>query len=131
MSKPTQHIAIALVHRDDRWLVAQRKSDAHLAGLWEFPGGKCQLHETATQAALRELYEECAVRAEPQCVLDAVTCEYDDRVVHLTPVICRWRSGEPQPLANQRCRWVSGTELQGLEMPAVNATIVRAALAYR
>jgi mutator protein MutT len=131
MSMPTQQIALALVHREDRWLVAQRKNDTHLAGLWEFPGGKIELHETAAQAALRELYEECAVRAKAECVLDAVTCEYDDRIVQLTPVICRWDSGEPQPLGNQRCRWVSGVDLQLLEMPAVDAAIVRAALAYR
>lgn len=128
---PAQQIALALVHRDDHWLVAQRRNDAHLAGLWEFPGGKIELHETATHAALRELYEECAVRAKAERVLDAVTCEYDDRSVCLTPVICRWDSGEPQALGNQRCRWVSGAELQLLEMPAGNAAIVRAALAYR
>jgi mutator protein MutT len=131
MSKITQQIALALVHRADRWLVAQRREDAHLGGMWEFPGGKQQHDETATQAALRELYEECAVRAKPEHVLDAVTCEYDDRIVHLTPVICSWCSGEPQPLGSQRCRWVSGAELLILEMPAINAAIVRAALAYR
>ena len=131
MSKPTQQIALALVHRADQWLVAQRRDDAHLGGLWEFPGGKCEPDETPTQAALRELYEECAVRAEPQQVLDTVTCEYDDRIMHLTPVICRWLAGEPQPLGSQRCRWVNGAELQCLEMPAVNAGIIRAALAYQ
>jgi mutator protein MutT len=127
MTKPTYKVALALVRRGAEWLVARRLRAAHLGGLWEFPGGKCHLHETPTQAALRELLEECAVHAEPQRVLDAVICEYDDRIVHLTPVLCRWLAGQPQALASETCRWVSEAELAELEMPAVNAGIIRAA----
>ena len=97
MSKAVQQIGLALVRRDDCWLVAQRRREAHLGGCWEFPGGKCQPSETPTQAALRELYEECAVRATMERVLNTVRYEYEDRILLLTPVICRWDSGEPQP----------------------------------
>lgn len=129
MSKPTYQVALALVRRPGEWLVALRHRAAHLGGLWEFPGGKCLANEAPTQAALRELHEECAVQAEPQCVLDVVTCEYEDRIVHLTPVLCRWLAGQPQALASEMCRWVSDAELEDLEMPAVNAGIIRAARA--
>ena len=129
MSKPTHAVALALVQRGDEWLVARRPRTAHLGGLWEFPGGKCHTGEAPTQAALRELFEECAVLAEAQRVLATVTCEYDDRIIHLTPVICRWLAGQAQPLASDVCRWVCTSELQHLEMPAVNAGIIRAALA--
>lgn len=131
MSKPVQQIALALVRRAGQWLVAKRHGDAHLGGLWEFPGGKCLPRESPTQAALRELQEECAVRAAPEGTLNTVVCEYDDRVVYLTPVLCRWISGQPQPLGSESCRWVSSAELQRLEMPAVNAGIISAALAHQ
>jgi mutator protein MutT len=126
--KPTFEVALALVLHDGRWLVARRKPDAHLGGLWEFPGGKLATNETPAEAAIRELSEECAVEATLRHVLDPVTYEYADRTVRLTPVICTWTSGEPQPLCADVCRWVSTEELVRLDMPPVNVTIIRAAL---
>ena len=126
MSKPTYSIALALVYRDRRWLVAQRPPDVHLGGLWEFPGGKIEAGELPTQAALRELREECGIRASAERTLAALSCDYGDRMIHLTPVICRWEAGDAQALASQECRWVSADELRALDMPAINATIVQA-----
>jgi mutator protein MutT len=118
-------VAVALVCRNGRWLVARRKPHVHLGGFWEFPGGKCRAGETAAQAALRELHEECAVEAIAERELPAITHEYEERIVRLLPVICRWQAGEGLPLGNQECRWVATAELAGLEMPAVNAGILR------
>lgn len=129
MKKPTYNVALALVRNDGQWLVARRPRSVHLGGLWEFPGGKCHASETPAQAALRELLEECGVQAEVRYVLDTVPFEYEDRIVHLTPVLCRWLAGRPQALASEACRWVSDAELDGLDMPAVNAGIIRAARA--
>ncbi len=121
-------VALALLWRAGRWLVARRPAGAHLGGLWEFPDGKRHAAETSAAAALRELAEECAVAAVAVHVLPPVVCEYTDRVVQLTPVLCRWRAGEPRALANDGCRWVTSAELAVLDMPAVNAEIVSAAL---
>jgi A/G-specific adenine glycosylase len=43
-------------------------------------------------------------------------------VVHL----CRWLSGEPQPLASQQVRWVDTQELGAYPFPAANAKIIAA-----
>lgn len=126
--KPTFEIALALVCRDGRWLVARRRADTHLGGLWEFPGGKRHSGEGSLDAALRELREECAVAADPVRVLTPVTCEYPERIVRLTPVICRWQAGEARALASAECRWVTPAELAQLEMPSANAAIVQAVL---
>lgn len=129
VARETQRIALALVRRADRWLVAQRQAQTHLGGLWEFPGGKLESGETPTIAALRELREECGVSAVAVAVLPPVTCDYGDRVVELTGVLCRWEAGEPQPLGNQGGRWVSSQELRQLAMPQINARIIALALA--
>jgi 8-oxo-dGTP diphosphatase len=125
VSKPVFEVAVALVYRDGHWLVARRKPGVHLGGLWEFPGGKRETGETPSQAAIRELREECAVDAVAERELAGLTHEYEERVVHLLPVICRWRAGEGLSLGNQECRWVAIAELASLEMPAINAEILR------
>jgi mutator protein MutT len=125
MSKPRYEVALALLHRDARWLIARRHHSAHLGGLWEFPGGECEPGEHTTTAAIRELREECGVQAVAERALQPVFHEYPDRCVNLTPVICRWLSGEAQPLGSEDCRWVALGELRRLEMPPVNAEIIR------
>ena len=124
MSKPVYHVAVALVQRDARWLVARRHADAHLGGFWEFPGGKCADGEAPSAGALRELREECGVIAAVEHTLKPVYQEYSDRSVNITPVLCRWRAGEAQPLGCADCRWVTFAELRQLNMPPANVGII-------
>ncbi len=126
MNKPIHEVAIAIVRHDGAWLVARRNSAAHLGGLWEFPGGKLLAGETPADAARRELQEECDVTADVAHVLHTFGSEHSDRVVRITPVICRWRAGTPQPLGNDECRWVTTDELLRLPMPPINAAIIAA-----
>lgn len=125
MSTNHDYVALALVHRDGRWLVARRLADAHLGGLWEFPGGKTEAGESPEAAALRELMEECHVRAVAYRKLPPFVVEYADRTVELNPVLCEWESGDGLSIENEECRWVTLSELRKLEMPAVNAEIIR------
>lgn len=104
--------------------MARRHAHVHLGGYWEFPGGKCEDGENACGAAVRELLEECAVRAAALRALPAVRCDYGDRVIEITPVLCRWESGEGLPLGCAECRWVTLGELAALPMPPMNAEIV-------
>ncbi len=125
MDHETIDVSLAIVHRDQRWLIAQRHPDAHLGGLWEFPGGKREPGETPEAAALRELHEECGVIAQVERVLPPFFVDYGDRRVNLTPVVCRWVRGDAQPLGSVSCRWVTMAELRRAEMPAINAEIIR------
>ena len=126
MSTPSISVAVAVVHKNGLWLVAKRHPHVHLGGKWEFPGGKSEPGETAEQTALRELEEECAVHAAIDHKLDTLRCDYGDRIVHLTPVICHWRSGQPKPIACAETAWVTLEQLARLDMPALNASILQA-----
>lgn len=128
MASPVIDVALALVRRGGLWLVARRPPLVHLGGLWEFPGGKCRPDEPPGAAAVRELREECGVRAAVERVLPPVTWAYPDRVLRLTPVLCRWQAGDARSRLGTECRWVSSAELPRLEMPPANAEIIRAAL---
>ena len=124
MKKPSIAVAIALVHRDGRYLIARRRESAHLGGMWEFPGGKIEPGETPAQAALRELWEECRVIAKVDQIFPSCTFEYADRTVTIYPVSCIWRSGEGQANDNQECRWIALVELPSYPMPPANDTII-------
>lgn len=120
-SPPQRPIAatIAAVVRDGHILLVQRANppDQHR---WAFPGGKIDGGERLEDAAVRELFEECGVRAEPLRVFDAVDVfDRDDsgalrRHYILIAVLCRWQSGEPVAGDDaQDARWVPLAELDG------------------
>ncbi len=77
-------VTAAVIERDGRFLVTRRPAGVHLAGHWEFPGGKCEPGETLEQCLARELREELAVDAvgrKPSC--SSTTHDYADRRVEL------------------------------------------------
>src|SRR5947207_5697537 len=59
--------AVALIDPDGRVLLAQRPEGKHLAGLWEFPGGKVHPGETPEAALIRELDEELGIDVVASC----------------------------------------------------------------
>src|SRR6187551_1904255 len=60
--------AVALIDADGRVLLAERPAGKHLAGLWEFPGGKLQPGETPEAALIRELAEELGIDVHESCL---------------------------------------------------------------
>src|SRR5688500_17913595 len=54
-------VVAAVIRRGDRLLLCQRPLYKRHGGLWEFPGGKCELGETELEALRRELKEELAI----------------------------------------------------------------------
>ncbi len=101
------HVAAGvLIDSTGRILLAQRPPGKHLAGLWEFPGGKCEAGEDAAQALVRELREELGIEAEPAERLIRVPWRYGDRRLLLDALrVARWR-GEPVACEGQVLRWI-------------------------
>jgi 8-oxo-dGTP diphosphatase len=86
-------------------LIAERPAGKHMAGWWEFPGGKVAAGESDAQALVRELREELGVEAHPGAQIMALSHEYPDRVVDLV----LWRvsaDGVPRGLDGQQLKWV-------------------------
>jgi 8-oxo-dGTP diphosphatase len=116
-------VSAAVVEHDGRFLVTRRPAGVHLAGYWEFPGGKCQPQETLEACLRRELQEELAVDATVVRLLLTTTHEYDDRRVELHFFACRI-SGTLRALQGQEIRWVTRDELRDLSFPPADTELI-------
>jgi mutator protein MutT len=116
-------VVAAVIETDERFLVTRRQPGVHLAGLWEFPGGKIDPDEPHAAALRRELEEELDVEVEVgECVYRTVHA-YDDRTVELHFYRCVLK-GEPRPLLGQEMRWVPRSELASLGFPPADAELI-------
>ena len=106
-SKPFVHVmAGVLLDALGRVLLAQRPPGKHLAGMWEFPGGKLEPGETPLAALQRELREELGITLQRANPLIRVPCHYVDRELLLdTWQVDQWE-GEPQSLEGQALQWL-------------------------
>ena len=104
-------VAAALYHRDGRILIAERPAGKHMAGRWEFPGGKVAPGESEQDALTRELEEELGVEVTASRPLMRLKHSYDDRDVELSLWIVEGFRGEPQGLDGQRLKWVRPEQL--------------------
>jgi len=117
-------VAAALVFRDRKLLITQRHADAHLGGLWEFPGGKREPKETFEACLIRELREELGIEVEVGELVEGLTHAYPEKTVHLKFFRCRWKQHEPQPLGCPAFKWVSAAELKDYAFPAADARLL-------
>ncbi len=117
-------VTAAIIERDGRILVTKRQAGAHLAGVWEFPGGKCEPGESLAACMARELREELAIDAVVGHEVFAVTHDYSDRRVELHFLACEV-AGEPTAVLAQEMRWLQRNELSQLEFPAADAELIR------
>lgn len=118
--------AAALVDADGRVLVAQRPPGKHLAGLWEFPGGKLEPGETPEAALIRELAEELGIQTRASCLAPAAFASHayaDFHLLLLLFVIRRW-TGTPQPLDGGELAWHRPNALFSLAMPPADRPLI-------
>jgi len=129
--RPDIAVALALVWRDGRLLVTRRPSGVHLAGFWEFPGGKLRDGESPEACAERELREEVGVTGRARARRPPIEWEYPERRVTLHPVDCDWVAGDGDALEVAALRWIELAELAELDLPPANAGLVATLLAER
>jgi mutator protein MutT len=117
-------VAAGLIFRDGKLLITKRYDDAHLGGLWEFPGGKLEPKETFEQCLVRELREELGIEVTVGELVESVTHEYPGKSVHLKFFVCEWEKNEPQALGCSECKWVKADELKQYAFPEADARLL-------
>jgi 8-oxo-dGTP diphosphatase len=119
-------VAAALFDADGRVLIAQRPAGKHMAGWWEFPGGKVGSGESDREALVRELREELGVETRPDCEVAGLSHEYPDRIVDLVLWRAELVSGEPRGLDGQALKWVACQSLGSERLLPADAPLVDA-----
>lgn len=119
-------VAAGIIRREGRYLIARRKPGVHLAGFWEFPGGKREADESLTECLQRELFEELGVRVEVPIPFRIIRHEYREKIVELHFFHCAIEEGEAAPIDCEEIRWVRPDELTDFEFPPADRVIIEA-----
>jgi 8-oxo-dGTP diphosphatase len=106
----TIRVVAAVIEREGRYLITQRRPAAVLPLLWEFPGGRVEDLETDATALKREVRHRLAVEIEVGQLISFVSHPYERYVVDLYLYECRIQGGDPEPLAVNAFKWVTSAE---------------------
>lgn len=120
---PHYFVSAAVIRRGNTVLIARRPSSGLLAGMWEFPGGKIEEHETPQQALIREIREElgCAIQVGPE--LGLYRHAYTHFRVTLRAFLSTVSSGEPTALDVSEIRWITVENLPDYPMGKIDRMI--------
>jgi 8-oxo-dGTP diphosphatase len=118
--------AVALIDPDGRVLLAQRPPGKHLAGMWEFPGGKVQPGESPEAALIRELAEELDIQTDAKCLAPFTFAShaYEDFHLLMPLYLCRVWQGIARPMEGQKLAWVRAAQLTDYDMPPADIPLI-------
>ena len=122
---PKQMISIAIVQNEHKkLLISRRQKGQHLAGKWEFPGGKVEQNEALEVAMLRELKEEVGLTATKYSLFDSLNFQYDDVDLSLHFYLVTEYKGQATSLEGQQIKWITAAELTQYDFPKANLTVI-------
>ena len=118
--------AAALVDVDGRVLICKRPHGKHLAGMWEFPGGKVEKGETPEGCLIRELHEELDINVVQACLAPfAFTSHgYDSFHLIMPLYLCRRWEGSVEVREHEAIAWVRPNQMGAYPMPPADAPLV-------
>jgi 8-oxo-dGTP diphosphatase len=117
-------VAAAVVIEQGKVLLTRRHEGSHLAGLWEFPGGKLEDGESPEEALVRECREECGIEVSVGEVLDVTHHRYPEKDVLLLFYRCELRAGEVRHLQVADHAWVEPSDLGRYRLPPADHRVV-------
>ena len=118
-------VAAGLIFRSGKLLITQRPSGSHLAGLWEFPGGKCEAGETLPECIQREIFEELGVAVNVRACVETLEHDYPEKTVKLSFFLCELAVGEPEGKEGQSIAWISSGQLRDYSFPEADAKLLQ------
>ena len=121
---PHYDIAAGVIWKGKKILIARRKPEGLLGGLWEFPGGKRKKNESLEDCVVREIHEELQVKVKVIRPLKTVRHAYSHFRITLHAFECEYLSGRPKALGCAAWKWVTLDDLAHYPFPRANQKIL-------
>ena len=123
---PHYHVAVALIYDGPRFLILKRSNDQMLGGLWEFPGGKLEEGENASQAAVREVQEETGLEVSVDREITVVKHAYSHFRITMHAFACHIANGVKTVQTTRPFHWIGLEEIGNYAFPKANHKIFEA-----
>lgn len=125
-------VTAAIIVKEGRILLARRPKYSHLAGLWEFPGGKVEQGESPRRCLQRELAEELGIRVSMYSMMrfDESFYEYGSKRVFLMGLTVGNFFGKPKPLEHSEIAWIQMDELSLIQLAPADVPLARRLIRY-
>jgi len=120
-----KQVTAAVIEKDGKILIAQRKQGGALAGKWEFPGGKIEPGETPEQCLRRELAEEFSVDTRIGAFVCSSKFEYEHLQIELLVYKAEHLSGEFKLNDHDRIEWVVPADLPNYDFSSADVPVVK------
>jgi mutator protein MutT len=117
-------VAIAVVVRNGKVLICQRKDQDTFGGYWEFPGGKAEADESIESCLDREMKEELNLIVRSIAAFPIIEHDYPTVQLRLHPFLCDHLEGEPQLIECQQAIWIDPIQLRDFRFPPANHALL-------
>ena len=123
-------VAAAILRRDGKILICQRKEGGNCSLLWEFPGGKIEPGETPQEALVREIKEELDTEIEVVDYLETVEYDYPNFHLSMDCFFCTIKSGELVLKEHEAARWLTADTLDSVDWLPADRGLIKAIKDY-
>lgn len=117
-------VTAAIIQKNGLILAARRKPGSHLAGYWEFPGGKIEAEETREECLARELWEEFGIQCIVGDFFGESIYDYETKVIRLLGYMVQHLSGTFQCRDHDQIIWLPVHELPSLKWAPADIPLV-------
>lgn len=118
------NVTAGIILKQNKILIAQRRFDDELGGLWEFPGGKTEPGETLPECLIREIFEELNIQIEVQKYLISLDQNRSNSIIRIHFFLCQFRGGRPEPRGVQDWNWISFKQFSSFEFIAGDQLVI-------
>lgn len=117
-------VTAAVILKDDKVLITQRKSGGNQEFKWEFPGGKLEKGESPEKCLIREIKEELNLDIKSNGIFDVVYHKYPDITILLLAYKCEIIGGTINAIDCNDYKWVSLHEIKKFDFSEADIPIM-------